>query len=84
MPDRKPDKQEKHMPSLTITYSAQEGQRVAAAFGKIQGLVNGSGPRNATEAEIKAALIGTMRGWVHQAEHETAAQAISIAAFDPT
>ena len=67
------------MPSLTITYTAQEGQRVAAALGKLRGL-----GRSATEGEVKTALIGTMRGWVHDAEGEEARQAISLSAFDPT
>lgn len=72
------------MPSLTINYSAQEGQRVATALGRLQGLRNGNGPRDATEAEVKTALINIMRGWVHQHERQAAEQAINIAAFDPS
>lgn len=72
------------MPSLTITYTAQEGQRVAAALGKLRNLQNGQGPRSATEAEVKQSLIGVMRGWVIQVERETAEQAISLSPFDPT
>jgi hypothetical protein len=72
------------MPSLTINYTAQEGQRVATALGRLQGLRDANGPRAATEAEVKKSLIGTMRGWVDQSEREIAQQSISVAAFDPT
>lgn len=72
------------MPSMTINYTAQEGARVAAAFGKLQGLRDANGPRSATEAEVKKALIDTMRGWVTQAEREESVNAISISAFEPT
>lgn len=62
------------MPSLTITYTAPVGQRVATAYGKLQGWTNGGGaPRAATEEEIKQALIGVMKGWVRQAEYQVVA-----------
>lgn len=59
------------MPSLTINYSIADGQRVAAAYGKLQGWTNGGGaPRSATADEIKEALKGVMKGWVRQAERQ--------------
>lgn len=44
--------------SLTITTDSATDTRLAIAYGKILGLVDGSGvPRNATAAEVKAAII---------------------------
>lgn len=56
------------MPSLTINYNAQDGQRVCNALGKLRGLRNAQGPRAATEAEVKAALCSVAKGWVEEAE----------------
>lgn len=62
------------MPSLTITYTVPVGQRVATAYGKLQGYTNGGGaPRAATETEIKDALINVMKNWVRTAEHQVVA-----------
>lgn len=49
------------MPSITISYPAGDGQRFAAALGKVLQLVDNQTPpqpRNATAAECKAWLIG--------------------------
>lgn len=72
------------MPFLRIDYSASEGQLVTAALGKLNGYTDANGPRSATEAEVKKALIGVMRGWVHRVAHQEGEQNISLPAFDPT
>ena len=48
------------MPTLTLNYSAQYGQRVAAALGKAHNLVDTQDPpqpRSATAAEVKEFII---------------------------
>jgi hypothetical protein len=73
------------MPSLTINYTAQEGQRVATAYAHINDWRDANGdPRDATAAEVKQALINVMRGWVQQSETQKARQEIVIAPIDPT
>lgn len=72
------------MPSLTINYTAQEGQTVAAAAGRVYGYRDASGPRPATEAEVKKALIGVMKGWVEQVAQEDAAQQVVMPSFNPS
>lgn len=73
------------MPSLTINYNAQDGATVAAALGKIQGWTNGGGaPRSATEAEVKQALIGVMKGWVRTVKTQEAQALIQITDVDLT
>lgn len=73
------------MPSLTINYTVQEGQRVAAAYGHLNDWRDENDVlRDATAAEIKQALISVMRGWVRQSETQKAQAGIQIAAFDPT
>jgi hypothetical protein len=52
------------MPSITITYSADDGARFAAALGKAHSLMDTQDPpqpRPATTAECKAWLIGRAR-----------------------
>lgn len=49
------------MPSMTITYPAGDGQRFAAALGKVLALKDTQDPpqpRSATAAECKSWLIG--------------------------
>jgi capsule polysaccharide export protein KpsE/RkpR len=73
------------MPSLTITYTAQEGQRVATAYGHLNDWRDENGePRDATAAEVKQALINVLRGWVRQSEHQKAQQEIVIEPINPT
>lgn len=61
------------MPVMTITTTAQQAQRAAAAFGKALNLVDANGnPRNATEAEIKAYVIAHLRMLVHRIEKREA------------
>jgi len=51
----------------TITTTAPEDARIATAFGKYLGL-----GRDATQAEVKAAIIVWVKGVVFNAEAETA------------
>lgn len=73
------------MPSTTITYTAQEGQRFAAAVGRDLRLTNGGGaPRSATEAEAKEWLIAQMKKFTLDNERAEAEKAISLSPFQPT
>ena len=77
------------MPSMTITYTASEGQRFAAALGSVQGLVDAQGaPRAATAAECKDFVIGRMRQFIIDKEGAdltaAAIAAVSVPAFSPT
>lgn len=64
------------MPTTTLTYTAAQGQRMAAAFGKYLGL-----GRNATEAEIKAWLIRQVRTIVLSQERAAAEAQVTLADF---
>lgn len=67
------------MPSITISYNAEDGQTIAAALGKLQNRVNANGsPRSATEAEVKQAFIGVAKGWVRTVKMQEAQEAIQI------
>lgn len=73
------------MPSMTITTTAQQAQRLATAFGRELGLRDEQGQRrDATAAEIKQATIGYLRSVVVQQERRAAEDEISIPEFDPT
>jgi hypothetical protein len=67
------------MAVLTITTTAGEAQRVATAFGARLGL-----GRDATNAEVKTAVIAYIRSIVRTYENEVAIAALVPAAFDPT
>lgn len=67
------------MPTMSITTTAPQASRVAAAFGNKLGL-----GRNATEAEIKAATIDFLRAVTLNYEYEQARAAISSTPLDPT
>lgn len=64
------------MPSITITYSAPDGARFAAAIGKAQVLKDGNGDaRSATAAECKDWLIGRAQQLIVDVEGGEAAKA---------
>ena len=79
------------MPSITITYPAADGQRLASALGKAWSLKDTQEPpqpRSATAAECKEFLIGRARQLivdVEGAEAEKAARdSVVIAPVDMT
>jgi len=78
------------MPTMTITTTAEQAQRVSAAVGNHLQLVNGSGqPRNATAEEIRQFVIAELRGIVLRYERKTAEQAAfttigAATPFEPT
>jgi hypothetical protein len=72
------------MPSTTITYSASDGQRIAAAVGHRLGLQDGQGaPRAATGTEVKAYLADILQALVLHEERQAALEAAE-AALAPT
>jgi len=73
------------MPSMTITTTAEQAQRLATAFGKAHGLTNAAGqPRAATASEIKDFTTAWMRKIVLDQERLAAALAAVDANFEPT
>lgn len=74
---------------VTVTLTAPQAQRLAAAIGKVRNLTDGQGaPRSATMAEVKTIVADHLRGFVMQAEkpalEEAAIKAVTVPAFDPT
>lgn len=69
-----------HMGTLTITTTSEQDARIVAAFGAKLGL-----GRNATGAEVKAAVIGYVRAVVGEEERRAAARAAmaGVAPIDP-
>ena len=73
------------MGTLTITTTAQQDQRLIAAYGRLLGTSDQDGnPRNATGAEIKAAVLQQMRDVVITFEQRRAIEAATIEPFTPT
>ena len=75
------------MPSMTITTTAPQAARLAAAMGATMRLVDDvtKQPRDATAAEIKTYVVKFLRDTVQHYERNQAAQAIPApSAFDPT
>jgi hypothetical protein len=73
------------MSTLTITTTAQQDQRIIAAFGRYLGLTDAQGaPRNATAAEVKAAMIAHIRTTVHTYETQRAIELAALQPLDPT
>lgn len=74
------------MPTLTITTTAGQASRIAAAVGAEVGLRDASGrQRDATNAEVKDWVIAKTRRLVHDHETRVALSAVvAPAAFDPT
>lgn len=67
------------MATLTITTTAPQAARVAEAFGKMLNL-----GRDATNNEVKEAVIAYVRGVVLSYENRKAIALLTDAAFDPT
>lgn len=64
------------MPTITITTTTAQGNRVASAFGKSLGLKDGNNqPRDATNAEVRAYLVKALRDVVFSVERQAAEQA---------
>ena len=77
------------MPTLTITTTAAQASRISSAFGKQLHLLSDDNPpvvRDATAAEVKAAVIGFLKATVLQQERQSAAEiaASSITEIEPT
>ena len=75
------------MPSFTITYTAQEGNDIAAAVGYTDNLVDlqTQEPRTATAAEAKQHVLNYIKGMVRS--HKDAARKAGlppIADINPT
>jgi hypothetical protein len=71
--------------TLTITTTAAQDQRIIAAFGRYLGLTDAQGvPRNATAAEVKAAMIAHIRTTVHTYETQRAIELAALQPLDPT
>ncbi len=76
------------MPTLTINTTAGQAQRVSVAYGRLLNLrtPDKSAERDATAAEIKAAVINQIRGVVLEHERDVVMQAASdaVPGIDPT
>ena len=74
---------------VTVSLTAPQATRVAAALGEARGLKDAQGaPRSATMAEVKTIIADHLRGFVMQAEksalEEAAIKAVTVPAFDPS
>lgn len=67
------------MATLTITTTAQQDQRIAAAFGHLLGLDG-----NANAAQVKALIIEHIRGVVHRYERDQHGRAFAPNPLGPT
>ncbi len=76
------------MPTLRINTTGAQAQRVSVAYGRMLNLrtPDKSAERDASAAEVKAAVINQIRGVVREYERDIAAQAASDAVpdIDPT
>lgn len=62
------------MPDFIITYTAPQGARISAAFGKLRGYKDAAGvARPATAAEVRAELVNYMQSVVKEVEGRDAA-----------
>lgn len=66
------------MPTMTITTTVDQAQRIAAAVGRALGL-----ERDATGAEVKEFLINHLRCTVHDYERLAVYRAATPAPLDP-
>ena len=65
------------MPTITIDVTAQQANRISAAFGKAWNLKDGAGePRTATLAELRKFLIDQLAGVVYGIEHKETVEAV--------
>lgn len=72
------------MATLTITTTAQQDQRISAAYGSLLELKNAQGqPRGANAAEVKEAIINGIRATVHAYERRLAVEAAALAPVAP-
>ena len=61
------------MPTITLTLSTEQAQRVAAAFGRYWALADPDGtPRDATPAEVREYLARQLKGVVRQQDRRAA------------
>jgi hypothetical protein len=67
------------MATLTITTTAQQDQRIAAAFGHLLGLEG-----NANAAQVKALIIEHVRRVVHNYERDQNARTFVPPPLEPT
>lgn len=67
------------MAATTINTTGAEDTRIAVAFGKYLNL-----GRNATQVEVKAAIIQWVTGVVQDQEYQAARAAIAITLIAPT
>lgn len=75
------------MPDMTITTSAGDAARVAAAVGRKLGLVTAQGaPRSATAAEVKVHVVEFLKATVQDQERLAAleAQQAGFSGVNPT
>ena len=79
------------MPTLTITTTTNQANRIVDAFGKYLGSMDVTDPdnpvpRDATQAEVKASVINYIRQTVYGQERKTAMAAAQsgIPDIDPT
>lgn len=69
---------------LTITLTAEQAQRFAAAVGADNALKNGAGaPRSATSAEARQDVIRYMRVKTQEYERRLGTSQLVIPAFEP-
>lgn len=73
------------MGTLTITTTAAQDARMVAAYGRLLGTADANGVvRNATAAEVKAAIIQNTKNVVAAYEAQRAVELSTPASFDPT
>ena len=79
------------MPTITITVTAQQGTRAAAALGKAQSLMDNATPpqpRSATAEEVRLWLIGRLKQLIVDTEGaaaiKAATDAVVLTPFEPT
>lgn len=73
---------------VTVSVTAPQATRIAAALGELRGLKDGAGaPRSATMAEVKQSVADHLRGIVMQVERpkaeKAAIDAVTVAPMDP-
>lgn len=67
------------MPSITLTVTAAQAQRIATAFGRAYNLRDASNaPRDATGPEIHDYIVGYVRNIVADTESAAARAAIQV------
>lgn len=67
------------MPTITLTVTAPQAQRIATAFGRAYHLANPDGtPRDATAQEMHGYLVGYIKGVVLDTETAAAKAAINV------